>query len=653
MLSARGALRAVVAGGIVGCVLLPTAAGAAGRARIIDVSTTAGKLRVVVSASGLSAGSSIDPSTVRLTIDGAALSTQATPVSSSPAQVSRSAMLVIDTSGSMSGDGLSGAKSAADAFLSSVPGDVSVGLVTFSDRAQVVVSPTTNHATVQSAISRLKASGETALYDGVALGLQSVKSAQLRNVILLTDGADTRSRIKLGALLTAIRRARTTIDAVGFRTNDAASAPLRQIASSGHGQVVAAGASSALANAFHEAAQEISNQVVAIAAVPAQFADGSHTVKVTAQAGSETLTDSVFTLIGAAGKTPSSTHTGDFGPKAVATHKGLTRPVLLAGLVALFLAAAFLFGLAFTAFSRNDKRTGVRRRLSIYTLTGRPVEESREESNAVLGDSAVARSAVEFAGRVVASRDLESVLGHKLDAAGVPMKPPEWMILHVGIAVVTGVLLLLISGGGLVATLVGVALGLALPWLYLSFKDSRRTSAFLERLPDTLQLMAGGLRAGYSLPQSIDAVVREGSEPIASEFNRALIETRLGVAIEDALEGVGARMRSVDFDWVVMAIRIQREVGGNLAEVLTTVSATLRERERLRRQVRVLSAEGRLSAWILGGLPPLFFTYLLLVRQEYVRTLWTDPIGIALIVVLAVLLAVGAFWLRKVIDVEV
>jgi tight adherence protein B len=552
----------------------------------------------------------------------------------------------------MSGEGLSGAKSAANAFLSAVPGDVRVGLVTFSDRAHVVVAPTTTRASVQSAISGLKASGETALYDGVSLALQAVKGAQLRNVILLTDGADTRSKIKLSALLSAVGSSKTTIDAVGFRTNDAEAAPLRQIAAKGGGQVVAAGASTALADAFHAAAQEISDQVVAVATVPQKFANGSHTIAVNARAGGTTLTDSVFALIGSADRSPTA-RPNSFGPKAVAAHKGLSRQALIGGIVALFLAAAFLLGLAFTAFSRNDQRTGVRRRLSIYTLTGRPVEESREESNTVLGDSAVARSAVELAGRVVASRDLESVLGRKLDAAGVPMKPPEWMILHVGTAVFAGLMFLLISGGGLVATLVGVMLGLALPWIYLSFKDSRRTNAFLERLPDTLQLMAGGLRAGYSLPQSIDAVVREGSEPISSEFNRALVETRLGVSIEDALEGIGTRMRSVDFDWVVMAIRIQREVGGNLAEVLTTVAATLRERERLRRQVRVLSAEGRLSAWILGGLPPLFFLYLLLVRQDYVRTLWTDPIGIVLIVFLAVDLSVGVFWLRKVIQVEV
>ena len=649
----RLTLRAVVAAGAVAAVLLPGTANAAGRARIVDVSTNAGKLRVVVSASGLPTGTSIDPGTVRVSIDGTGVPAQATPVSAAPAQVTRSAMLVIDTSGSMSGDGLRGAKSAADAFLGAVPKDVQVGLVTFSDSAHVAVAPTTSRSAVQSAISRLKASGETALYDGVALALQTIRGAQLRNIILLTDGADTRSKTKLPNLLHDIKSSKTTIDAVGFRTNDAESAPLRQIATSGSGQVVAAGESSALANAFHAAAQEISDQIVAVATVPEKYADGSHTIAVTAQAGTETLSDSVFALVGHVGSTTDGSSTGNFGPKAVATHKGVSKPVLLAGLLALFLAAAILLGFAITALGRDENRSGVRRRLSIYTLTGRPVEESREETNTVLGDSAVARSAVELAGRVVASRDLESLLGRKLDAAGVPMKAAEWMILHTGIAVVAGVLLLLISGGGLVATLVGVLLGLALPWLYLSFKDSRRTASFLERMPDTLQLMAGGLRAGYSLPQSIDAVVREGSEPIASEFNRALIETRLGVSIEDALEGVASRMRSVDFDWVVMAIRIQREVGGNLAEVLTTVAATLRERERLRRQVRVLSAEGRLSAWILGGLPPLFFLYLLLVRQDYIRTLWTDPIGIVLIIFLLVDLAVGVFWLRKVIQVEV
>ena len=148
-------------------------------------------------------------------------------------------------------------------------------------------------------------------------------------------------------------------------------------------------------------------------------------------------------------------------------------------------------------------------------------------------------------------------------------------------------------------------------------------------------------------------MVRESSGPMAVELNKAIVEARLGVPIEDALDTVARRMDSVDFEWVVMAIRIQREVGGNLAEVLNNVAATMRERERLRRQVDVLSAEGRLSAVILGALPLLFVVYLILVRPEYIGVLVTNPLGIAMIVVGVILLIAGAFWLRKVVTVEV
>ena len=135
-------------------------------------------------------------------------------------------------------------------------------------------------------------------------------------------------------------------------------------------------------------------------------------------------------------------------------------------------------------------------------------------------------------------------------------------------------------------------LGVVGPWLYLKFRHSRRLSRFNGQLAETLGLMAGGLQAGLSLPQAVDSVVREGNEPMAGELRRALVEQRLGVDITDALEGVGQRMDSEDFDWIVMAIRIQREVGGNLAEILHTVADTLREREYLRRQVQGAQRRG-------------------------------------------------------------
>ena len=140
--------------------------------------------------------------------------------------------------------------------------------------------------------------------------------------------------------------------------------------------------------------------------------------------------------------------------------------------------------------------------------------------------------------------------------------------------------------------------------------------------------MAGSLAAGLSLAQSVDTIVREGTEPIASEFKRVLVETRLGVSPGGRARRASAdRFQSKDFAWVVMAIKIQRQVGGNLAELLDTVAATMREREYIRRQVAALAAEGKLSAWVLGGLPPLFMLYLLLTKRDYVMPMFTEPLG--------------------------
>ncbi len=169
--------------------------------------------------------------------------------------------------------------------------------------------------------------------------------------------------------------------------------------------------------------------------------------------------------------------------------------------------------------------------------------------------------------------------------------------------IVFGLVALLLSGGNVLYMLGGLFLGGVGAWVFLSFKHRRRLKAFKNQLANTLQLMSGALSAGLSLAQSVDTVVKEGTDPMASEFRRALIETRLGVEIEDALAAIAERMGSVDFEWVVMAIRIQRQVGGNLAELLNKVAETIREREYLERQVLALSAEGRLSVWILGGLP--------------------------------------------------
>jgi tight adherence protein B len=333
--------------------------------------------------------------------------------------------------------------------------------------------------------------------------------------------------------------------------------------------------------------------------------------------------------------------------------------------VALFVALGSIFvGLTVlmamilgAGLRRTRPEETIRRRLSIYTLTGRgprmqAQEEQRSLGSGPLGDSAMARGALDVADRVVRQRGLDEALVRRLEAAALPIRTAEWLLIHLGVAVGLSLLLVLLSGGSLLGLLVGLVLGLAGPWVFLSLRQGRRENAFLAQLPDTLQMLAGSLKAGYSLPQALDTVVREGQPPMSSEFNRALVESRLGIPVEQALDGIASRLSSHDFSWVVMAIRIQREVGGNLAELLTTVAETLRERERLRRQVSVLSAEGRLSGWILGGLPVVFAGYLLVARPEYLAPLAT-PLGLVLVVLAVVLLVVGAIWMSRVVTVRV
>jgi tight adherence protein B len=194
-------------------------------------------------------------------------------------------------------------------------------------------------------------------------------------------------------------------------------------------------------------------------------------------------------------------------------------------------------------------------------------------------------------------------------------------------------------------------LGLASLWLRARANRVRRK--FEDTLADTLQIIAGGLRSGLSFTAALHVVAADGQEPIKSEVQRVLAMEKLGGDMVDGLDEIAARMHSKAFQWVALAVRIQREVGGNLSEILATTTETLRQRAYLHRQVRTLSAEGRMSAYILLALPFAVTGVLLATRPEYLRVLWTTPIGLTAVAVGLGMLTVGWFWMRAVVKVEV
>jgi tight adherence protein B len=233
------------------------------------------------------------------------------------------------------------------------------------------------------------------------------------------------------------------------------------------------------------------------------------------------------------------------------------------------------------------------------------------------------------------------------------MRPHEWLLLRLSVLFASVLVLSVLGSPWYFGALLGVVVGWGSTAVYHRLRAARRVNAFAEQLPDALQLIIGSLRSGFSLTQSVDAMTKELGDPLSTEFGRALGETRLGVDIEDALNRVAVRMNSRDLGFTVVAIRVQREIGGNLAEVLATTVATMRERAMLHRQVRALSAEGRISAYVLIALPITVLLYMIAVRGSYLTPLFSSPIGLILAVFGVFELALGTFWMLKVVKVEV
>ncbi len=611
----------------------PAAASVAdGETSIAYVERTGEGLQILVS---VPPDAVVDVEDVAVTVAGTEAQATAAPADSTTA-VRRTAVLVIDTSNSMAGARFAAAQSAALGFLDTVPDDVYVGIVSFDGDVRDALAPSLDRDQARAVIEELTLSEETRLYDGIRAGLDMAGTEGQRQLLVLSDGADT-SDTALEDVTEAISDAEVLVNVVGLEQRGAAVEALEDLAAAGGGSLVNAD-SGALEKAFSDEADVLARQVLVSAQVPAGVAATEATVTVSLGADSGVLVAEAFTPIG--GATP---------PRPVLPPAEepmvLGEIWFLGGLGALALG---LFLLMLTLVPRREKPLSADQLAVSYTDH---VARGSSPSDSAQGQ---AGQVTETAAKVLrANKTLESRIAERLDGAGNPFQPAEWVLVHLTVFLGMGALGMLLGAGNLVLGLLFLMLGAIGPWMYLGFQRGRRRKAFERSLPDTLQLMSGSLAAGLSLAQSVDTIVREGQEPIASEFRRVLVEARLGISLDDALEGVSQRFDSKDFSWVVMAIRIQRQVGGNLAELLDTVAATMRERDYMRRQVAALSAEGKLSAYVLGGLPPLFLIFLLLTKRDYVMPMFTEPMGWVMLAGAALLLAVGGFWMSRLVRVEV
>ncbi len=254
--------------------------------------------------------------------------------------------------------------------------------------------------------------------------------------------------------------------------------------------------------------------------------------------------------------------------------------------------------------------------------------------------------------RFATATGFSGVLDERLEQAGLPIASGEFVALTAICALLGAVFASLLLGNILFILLIGAAAAV-IPYFWMVRALSKRQNKLGEQLADTLAILASSLRAGYSFLQALDTVSKEIGEPSAGEFQRVVAEIRLGRPIDDALIAMANRVGSDDLRWAVIAINVQRQVGGNLAEVLDIVANTVRERAYIRRQVKVLSAEGRFSVAILSALPFLILIYIVIVNPDYVRPLFTTVPGIAMISAGGFMMGLGIFIMTRMIKIDV
>jgi len=312
----------------------------------------------------------------------------------------------------------------------------------------------------------------------------------------------------------------------------------------------------------------------------------------------------------------------------------------------LVLGAAFVAAFLLAVLLLSMRAKGRQRRSMSQLMLGRGKKDAAVETSWMPAGLAGAGERFAEAG------GFSNRLDAKLEQAGLPMKAGEFVAFTAVCAVAGGVLGAFLLANIIIVLILAFGAGL-IPFAWLVRARGQRQKKMAEQLADVLSILASSLRAGHSFLQALDQVANEIKDPSAAEFHRVVSEIRLGRSVDDAMIEMADRIGSEDMRWAVMAVNIQRQVGGNLAEVLDIVATTVRERAYIHRQVKVLSAEGRISIGILAALPFGIFFYLVLVNPEYIKPLFTTTMGQIMLIVGGALMAAGIFVMTRIVRIDV
>jgi tight adherence protein B len=574
----------------------------------------------------LPSGQRIEPSRFTVLENGKpVLDPQVVPASAAGATFG--AALVIDTSNSMKGRPIRGAMIAARAFAARRNVNQRLALVTFNKSNDLAMPFTGSQKKIDEGLGRTPhlAYG-THIYDAVATAITQIQAARLQTgvVVLLSDGGDTGSSLTLDQVSKLANTAHVRIYSVGLRGRTFRPTTLKGLADATGGSFSEAANTSELAAIYDQLGLKLANQYLV-------------TYKSLVDPGTRTQISVAVEGVGASKLAYSA---------PPAETERITQPIqnrIWRSWPALILAALLVAGLIGLGLYLALRPTGtnVQARLSDFVSTAQKKDGGRDD---------IARRVFEGTEQSLQKTRWWLNFKENLELADIRIPPVQ---LLAGTLVLTLVVMWLL--GTLLAPVLALV-GLAVPFLVRGFilqRVERKRRAFGDQLPDNLDVVASGLRAGHSLVGGLSLVVNDASEPSRSEFQRVVADEQLGVPLEDALQTVARRMENRDIEQVALVSSLQRETGGNAAEVLDRVIENIRERQGLRRLVHTLTAQGRLSRWIVSILPVGLLLLISAINPTYMKPLFHHTSGKVILAIGAIMIVAGSLVIKKIVEIKI
>jgi tight adherence protein B len=546
-------------------------------------------------------------------------------------------VLVIDSSISMRGGPLKAALDAARAFVAQRETNQQLGIITFNGSPTVLLPLTSDQLEIETALDQPPALNQgTHIYDAVdsAIAMLKAKGIDAGSVVVLSDGADTGSIATAEGVTSEARLARVRIFTVGLRSRFFAAKPLARLASEGRGRYAEASSSGDLTPIYSSLGSRLASEYLiryrSLAGPGKQIEVRVRVRGLSGTAGSAYRTPS---LAIAAPKAP-------FEPSAAERMWRSPGTMLV-----IVLLTALLIGLGVVSLTSGPKQGTLRRRMAEFVSVP-PQASTSQRPTAVLTDRLLEGTESMLKGTSWWER-----FKWELRIAGITLPAEQIAVLTV-VGTIVAVMLVKFLAGWLFAIIFAVAIPYTVRW-YLKRALARRRRMFAEQLPDNLQVLSSALRAGHSFVGALSVVVNDAPEPAKSEFSRVVADEQLGVPIEDALRVVVERMENRELEQVALVAALQRETGGNTAEVLDRVTDTIRERFELRRTVQTLTAQGRLSRWVLTALPIGLLLIITLINPGYIDILYSSLPGKILLVFAGISVTAGSFVIKRIVDIKV